>query len=326
MAEAKTVIGKVALTPRGAYDPEATYERLDMVRYDGRGYVVLADSIQGVTPEDGENYMLLVDKGAGAPGKDGVSPTASVEQIEGGAVLTVEDASGTTTATLRDGATGPEGPQGETGPQGPAGPQGETGPQGPAGPTGETGPQGPAGADGLGVPAATAEDAGKVPMVLEDGSYGLIKPEDKPIYLGTVPVSADTALYLAVPVKDYKKVVFLKERTSYNANLKTNLWFGVFKTSIDNKYIGYSSTPGYNYVLAEIEYDTDFLSGYCMENNNTYSLSTKVGIPQSSKLATESLNKYMPINETEYYYGFNAVDPTLAFDGNETVHVWGWKR
>ena len=37
---------------------------------------------------------------------------------------------------------GPEGPQGETGPQGPAGPQGETGPQGPAGPQG---PQGPAG-------------------------------------------------------------------------------------------------------------------------------------------------------------------------------------
>lgn len=43
------------------------------------------------------------------------------------------------------GATGPEGPQGETGPEGPAGPQGETGPEGEQGPQGDTGPQGPAG-------------------------------------------------------------------------------------------------------------------------------------------------------------------------------------
>jgi len=41
---------------------------------------------------------------------------------------------------VKEGETGPQGPQGETGPQGP---QGETGPQGPQG---ETGPQGPAGA------------------------------------------------------------------------------------------------------------------------------------------------------------------------------------
>lgn len=110
----------------------------------------------------GDALSSLSEEIANVPGgKDGVSPTASVEQIEGGVVLTVEDARGTTTATLHDGATGP------------AGPQGETGPQGPAGPTGETGPQGPAGADGLGVPVATAEDEGKVPVVQADGTYGL---------------------------------------------------------------------------------------------------------------------------------------------------------
>lgn len=91
MADTKKVIGKVSLTPKGSYDPSATYERLDVIRYDGRGYIVLADSIQGVTPEDGEDYMLLVDKGA----------------------------------------------------------------------------------DGLGVPTATAEDEGKVPVVQVDGGYGL---------------------------------------------------------------------------------------------------------------------------------------------------------
>lgn len=43
---------------------------------------------------------------------------------------------------------GPQGPQGDTGPQGPQGPQGETGPQGPQGLQGDTGPQGPQGLQG----------------------------------------------------------------------------------------------------------------------------------------------------------------------------------
>ena len=51
-----------------------------------------------------------------------------------------------------------------------------TGAQGPQGETGATGPQGPAGADGIGLPVATAEDAGKVPVVGADGSYTLGDP------------------------------------------------------------------------------------------------------------------------------------------------------
>ena len=47
------------------------------------------------------------------------------------------------------GATGPQGPQGDTGPAGATGPQG---PQGDTGATGATGPQGPSGADALPVP------------------------------------------------------------------------------------------------------------------------------------------------------------------------------
>ena len=43
---------------------------------------------------------------------------------------------------------GPQGPQGETGPQGPQGIQGETGPQGPPGIQGETGPKGDKGDTG----------------------------------------------------------------------------------------------------------------------------------------------------------------------------------
>lgn len=51
------------------------------------------------------------------------------------------------------------------GEQGPTGPQGEQGPAGPQGEQGPIGPQGPKGDPGLGVPAPTSQDAGKVPIV-----------------------------------------------------------------------------------------------------------------------------------------------------------------
>ena len=72
----------------------------------------------------------------GEAGTDGTSPTVKVEQTETGAVITVKDAAGTTTATLINGA------KGDVGPQGPKGDTGETGPQGPKGDTGEPGPKG----------------------------------------------------------------------------------------------------------------------------------------------------------------------------------------
>lgn len=113
---------------------------------------------------------------AGKDGKDGVGiqsvvqTTTSIED-SGTNIVTVTKTDGEiSTFEVRNGS---KGSKGDTGPQGPQGPKGETGPQGPAGPTGETGPQGPAGVDGLGVPAATAEDAGKVPVVQVDGNYGL---------------------------------------------------------------------------------------------------------------------------------------------------------
>ena len=105
------------------------------------------------------------------------------------------------------GATGPAGPRGERGEQGPQGAQGETGPMGPPGPEGKQGPQGvpgprgeqgipgpkgdpgepgqkgEPGKNGLGLPAPTAQDAGKVPMV---------NPEGNGYELGEVAVDAYT--------------------------------------------------------------------------------------------------------------------------------------
>lgn len=51
----------------------------------------------------------------GAKGADGVSPTASVTQTDDGAEFTVTDASGTTTATIRNGTDGKDGAPGAAG-------------------------------------------------------------------------------------------------------------------------------------------------------------------------------------------------------------------
>lgn len=88
--------------------------------------------------------------------------SATVEQTESGATVTIVDRNGkATTATIKNGEqgekgdkgdTGEQGEQGEQGPKGEKGDTGEQGPQGPQGaqgPQGETGPQGPQGEQGL---------------------------------------------------------------------------------------------------------------------------------------------------------------------------------
>lgn len=53
-------LGRVCVVPRGAYDPEAAYTRLDAVSYNGSCYMV-RKNCQGVTPAEGEYYMLMAD-------------------------------------------------------------------------------------------------------------------------------------------------------------------------------------------------------------------------------------------------------------------------
>lgn len=67
--ETSTNLGRVSLVPRGAYSPEASYERLDVVEYAGSGWLVLRP-VQGAAPEAGADYMLLAERGA--PGPQGV--------------------------------------------------------------------------------------------------------------------------------------------------------------------------------------------------------------------------------------------------------------
>ena len=86
--EVITDLGRVSLVPRGAYDAAAVYRRLDIVEYEGSGYLVLADGVSGVEPAEGASYMLLAGRGGpgpqgeqgkpgpqGEPGRDGTSFT-----------------------------------------------------------------------------------------------------------------------------------------------------------------------------------------------------------------------------------------------------------
>lgn len=111
----------------------------------------------------------------GQPGKDGISPTATVESNSDGAVITITDATGTTTAQIYNGSNGLPGQDGLDGQDGfsptveltdtetgvtltitdVSGAKtatiknGVAGPQGPQGEPGIQGPQGPAGKDGV---------------------------------------------------------------------------------------------------------------------------------------------------------------------------------
>ena len=62
----------------------------------------------------------------GPAGSDGFSPIATVTQTETGATISIQDKSGTTTATITNGAKGDKGDPGEIGPQGEQGPAGYT--------------------------------------------------------------------------------------------------------------------------------------------------------------------------------------------------------
>ena len=78
------------------------------------------------------------------------------------------------------GATGPQGPKGDTGAAGPQGPKGDTGPVGPQGPKGNTGavgPQGPKGNTGAVGPQGPKGDTGAVGPQGPKGDTGAVGPQ-----------------------------------------------------------------------------------------------------------------------------------------------------
>jgi hypothetical protein len=122
-----------------------------------------------------DNSGLLGGGGGGGSGSDGVGISNVSVNESGRLIVTLTD-----TSTVDAGyVIGPQGIQGETGPQGSQGPQGiqgETGPQGSQGIQGETGPQGSQGtagadgSDGVGVSTASIDESGNLIITLTDTS------------------------------------------------------------------------------------------------------------------------------------------------------------
>lgn len=114
------------------------------------------------------SYILAKNSAGG--GSSAVSPTAKVTETDDGAVITITDAEGTTTVTIKhgadgkDGAAGAKGDKGDTGAQGPKGDKGDTGAQGPQGEKGDTGAQGPQGEKGATGATGAAGKDGATPV------------------------------------------------------------------------------------------------------------------------------------------------------------------
>lgn len=109
MAQTKN-LGKVAVTPRGAYSSGSSYEKLDIVLYGGASWICLQD-VQGVTPTPGVYWMQLTSKGdTGATGQAATVAVGSVTTLSPGSNATVTNSGTQNNAVLNFGI-----PQGANG-------------------------------------------------------------------------------------------------------------------------------------------------------------------------------------------------------------------
>lgn len=77
MAQTYT-LGKVSITPRGAFSPNVVYSPLDLFSYNGSSYLVTA-SVFGVAPPNDSYYMQIGSKGD--TGTAGIAATISVGSV-----------------------------------------------------------------------------------------------------------------------------------------------------------------------------------------------------------------------------------------------------
>lgn len=61
-----TILGYVSIVPKGAYSPTTTYNRLNVVSYNGASFMLIVDApTTGVTPVDGATWLQLCAAGEG---------------------------------------------------------------------------------------------------------------------------------------------------------------------------------------------------------------------------------------------------------------------
>lgn len=133
-------------------------------------------TVNGVEPDESGNVNV-----EGNAGADGFSPVAKVTQTDTGAVISITDKKGTTTATVTNGKDGAKGEKGDKGDTGEKGEQGIPGAKGDKGDTGAQGIQGIQGVPGEKGEKGDAGDDGV--YVLADGETIEDAPEDAKIII-----------------------------------------------------------------------------------------------------------------------------------------------
>ncbi len=149
---------------------------------------------------------------------------------------------------------------------------------------------------------------------------------------GTIPLdlATPTAMYEFAPCSVWKKVRIVRVRSSYNANLKSNVWYGASNCKNYEGVIGRQTllciNNGYVYHCIEMMTDDDGgIVGTCASTNNT-NVHTQLQISSylNSRVASNIPPTYGARSLTkDSNWMFQAVDPSAAWDGNETYYWWG---
>lgn len=157
---AKTVLGKVSVTPKGDYNSGTTYYALDIVGYEGGSYLAMKE-VTGVEPSNDQvNWMQL--SGPGLPGEQGPQGDPGTAAGFGEVTATVDETSGTPSVDVE--TSGPDTAKVFTFTfSGLKGTKGDPGEKGDPGDTGPTGPQ------GVSVVTAQIQENGHLVLTLSEG-------------------------------------------------------------------------------------------------------------------------------------------------------------
>ena len=270
-------------------------------------------------------YGYVVDGVDPEAGSDPQPPTPSWEQQmveQATAAANAAKAAKETADNLQASAEAGEF-DGDPGPAGPQGPRGDTGPQGPAG------PQGPEGPAGLGVPAPTPEDSGKVPVVNPEGD-GYLFGNVGEIWdrLDDIMLSPDTLVYYIAKLSKYDKILLLNDgpHSSDRGNLS---WRIGLRNELDQRsgtlfYVTVSMNNMHRDLLFESElFDDGYIGSISARWNNNAQIASVQTAFSGKMFSTHIKNS-----------SAESHDITLEFDslsesqiiGVETIKIFGRRR
>lgn len=280
-------LGRVSIVPKGTWNANTVYNRLDTVVHNGSSWLAKKQNIGQQPVEESDAWQLLAERGdigpqgpkgdTGDPGPQGSKGDTGPQgpQGEPGRGLnisgTVEDALSLPVSAengdvwnvgtippydlylYNDGTWTNLGPlQGAEGPQGPKGDTGDVGPQGPKGDTGDVGPQGPkgdTGEPGPQGPKGDTGDTGPQGPAGADGSDASVTAENIKTALGYTPGKMVRNL---LDNSDFRNPVNQRGQSSYTGEFVycIDRWVTSSNAAITDSGI---TCPAHNFLLQRIQ-------------------------------------------------------------------------